>query len=473
MTDVEMLIREQLSGLDPLPPTLSANWEDVLSRVRRPVSAGRERLRARPRRLAFAVVVAAIGFTVASLATPLGAAISRGLGDFSAWISGSPGTPASPEDQQAFEQENERDWTYFPAGTQLRQLIQTETAGMTFKLFGFRSGDSLCLRLVVDGRQSRGTGSSCAPVAALEQAREPALVIETDDGFGSVGKPSPNGYSPSLASATFGISSDGVKDVILSTDDGVGHALIGSNAFLYVADHPSLGMRVRSVKAIAADGSSVVLPFSRAPFGSEDRVLDTPTGRPIAGPIGIERQVKDGTISWLVRREKRGEPLSPEVKRYSGVSTQFLTVVFAREIQPDPASLTKMVIALAKDKGTAPLPPSGYVPTPGRSEVCYGHYPVSGGATFSCSPLSDFFADSPVSYSTGFMNGGDQFANLDGVVSDDVQALDLYLADGTIQDVAIKDNVFATSVARGLFPARIVTRDEQGAIIGNRVIQNP
>lgn len=148
MTDVEMLIREQLSGLDPLPPALSANWDDVLSRVRQPASAGRERLRARPRRLAFAVVVAAIGFTVASLATPLGAAISRGLGDFSAWIAGSPGTPASPEDQQAFEQENERDWTYFPAGTQLRQLIQTETAGMTFKLFGFRSGDSLCLRLV-------------------------------------------------------------------------------------------------------------------------------------------------------------------------------------------------------------------------------------------------------------------------------------------------------------------------------------
>lgn len=478
MTDVEMLIREQLSGLDPLPSTLSANWDDVLSRIQRPAPTPGERSRMRPRRLALAVAVMAILFAIASLATPLGAAIERGFNDFSDWISGSPGIPASPEDQQAFEQENERSWNGFPAGTQLRQLLQTEAAGMTFKLLGFRSGDSLCLRLVVNGRGIGGGYHgyySCAPVAALQRAKEPALVMRTDDGFGSVGKQPPNGYAPVRASASFGIASDGVKDVILHTDDGTGHALVGSNAFLYVADHPSLGMRVRGVKAIAADGSAVALPFSRAPFGAKDDVLDAPTGRRATGPKGTERQVKGGTVSWLERLEKRGKAIPPDSGEYDFVhhASRFSTVVFAREIQPDPASSTKMVLALAKDKGTAPLPPPGYVPTPGRKEICFANFPASGGATFACSPLSGFFADSPISFSTGFMDGGDQFAHLEGVISDDVHVLELYLTDGTIEKVKIKDNVFATSVERALFPIRIIARDKQGAIIGNKVIENP
>jgi hypothetical protein len=478
MIDLETVIREQLLKLDPLPATLSGNWGDVLGRVQRPAPARRERLRVRPRRLAYAVILAATLLAIAGVATPLGAAIRNSLGDFSAWISGSPGTPASPEDQQAFEQENERSWNGFPAGTQLRQLLQTEVAGINFKLLGFRSGDSLCLRLVVNGRGIGGGYHgyySCAPVAALQRAKEPALVMRTDDGFGSVGKQPPNGYAPVQASASFGIASDGVKGVILSTDDGTGHALVGSNAFLYVADHPSLGMRVRSVKAIAADGSAVALPFSRAPFGTKDDALDAPTGRPVTGPKGIERQVKGGTISWLERLEKRGRLVPPGSGEYDVVhrASRFSTVVFAREIQPDPASSAKMVLALAKDKGTAPFPPPGYVPTPGRKEICFFYFPASGGATLACSPLSDFFAESPISFSTGFMNGGDQFAQFDGVVSDDVRALDLYLTDGTIQKVKIKDNVFATSIERAMFPIRVVSRDEQGAIISNVVLENP
>jgi hypothetical protein len=386
MIDVETLIREQLSGLDPLPPTLSENWEDVLTRVQRPAPTRRERLRVRPRRLALVVAVTAVLFAIASFATPLGAAIGRGLGDFSDWISGSPGTPASSEDQQAFEQENERSWNGFPAETQLRQLLRTEVAGMTFKLLGFRSGSSLCLRLVVSGPDG-GTRSSCAPVAALQQAKEPALVIRTDDGFGPIGTPPPNGYVPVRASAAFGIASDGVEDVILSADDGDHHALLGSNAFLYVADHPTLGTRVRGVKAIAADGSTVALPFSVAPFGTEDNVLDAPTGRPVMGPKGIERHV------------------------------------------------------------------SGSPPMFAGEEYVERHGPLAFGI---------------VLYS-----GGDQFTMFFGVASDDVQTLDLYLTDGTIQEVTIKDNSFETSIARTQFPVRIVSRDKQGAIIGNEVWKNP
>jgi hypothetical protein len=235
--------------------------------------------------------MAAAIFAVVSVVTPLGAAIGRSLDNFSAWISGSPGTPASPKDQQAFEQEKERGWTDFPTGTQLRQLLQTEAAGMTFTLFGYRNGDLLCLRLVASGYEG-ATGSSCAPVSALRQViKEPALVMEADaGGFGSAStKPGPNGYLPEKASATYGIASDGVKDVILSADDGEHHALLGSNSFLYVADHPASGTRVRSIKAIAADGSTVALPFRTAPFGTNDGVAtDVPSGRAVTGPKGID-----------------------------------------------------------------------------------------------------------------------------------------------------------------------------------------
>jgi hypothetical protein len=470
MIDVEALIREQFSKLDPLPATLSGDWGNVLARVQgapqiRSSRAGRKPIR--PAVVAAAVAVLAITGVV----TPLGAAIGRSFGDFSAWISGSPGTPASPGDQQAFEQENERSWNGFPAGTQLRQLLQTEAAGMTFKLFGFRSGDSLCLRLVVS--DGGGTRLSCAPVSALQQAKEPALVLRADDGVGSIGEPPPNGYTPVLASFSFGIVSDGVSAVTLSADDGVHQALIGGNAFLQVSDHPPLGTRTRSVKATAADGSTVALPFSRAPFGENDNALDAPTGRPVTGPKGIERHVNGGRIAWLERQEKRGEPIPLKPGQHSDVYVgPFATVVFAREIQPDPANPAKMILAIAKDTGTATLPPPGYVPTPGQKKICFG-YSALGSRTSSCSPLSGFFVTSPISYGTLIENGGDQFAELEGVVSDDVQALELYLTDGTIQKVELRDNAFAISVGRALLPARIVARDEQGATIGNQVIQNP
>ena len=247
MIDLEALIREQLLKLDPLPATLSGDWGNVLARVQRPAPARRERLRLRPRRLALAVAMAAIGFTVASLATPLGAAIERGFGDFSNWISGSPGTPAPPEAQQKFELRNEHNWNGngFPKGTQLRELLRTEVAGMTFRLRGFRSGDSFCLLLSARGPAGGGDTSSCVAISVLQQAKQPALVISADNNFGQVGKP-PN--MRMRASATFGIASDGVKDVIVSsTDESVGHALVGSNAFLFVANHPAFGTSVQSV----------------------------------------------------------------------------------------------------------------------------------------------------------------------------------------------------------------------------------
>ena len=49
------------------------------------------------------LIIAAVAIGVA---TPLGAAIGRGLADFSAWLTGEPGTPASESEQREFEAAN-------------------------------------------------------------------------------------------------------------------------------------------------------------------------------------------------------------------------------------------------------------------------------------------------------------------------------------------------------------------------------
>src|SRR5581483_10732098 len=228
MIDVEPLIRDEFATRDPLPASLRGDWGDVLSRVQRPT---RQRGR---RPLQLLIAAAAAGLAVACLATPLGAALGRGLDGFSAWLTGSPGTPASPQAQQAFEQANARSWAGFPAGTELRKLIDTSANGSTFTLYGFRSGDALCLRLVATG-PAAGKTSSCAPVQALQSANEPALVVASDEPFGAAPVPPGSaGYRPLLASATFGIVSDGVQQVILHGDDGTHQATVQSNAFLYI-----------------------------------------------------------------------------------------------------------------------------------------------------------------------------------------------------------------------------------------------
>jgi hypothetical protein len=469
MIDVETVIRGQLSKLDPLPATLSGDWDNVLARVQWPAQTRRERLRLQPRRLALVFVLAATLFTITSVATPLGATIEHGFEGFSNWISGSPGTPVSPGAQQKFERQNEHTWNGygFPKGTQLRELLRTEVAGMIFTLRGFRSGDSLCLHLSVRG-VAGGEVPTCVPISALRQVKAPAFVISADNGFGAIGEPSRD--MRNLASATFGIASDAVKDVIVSTDDGVGHALVGSGAFLYVADHPSLGMRVRSVRAITADGSTVKLPFSVTPFEVNDPLYDTPTGRPVRGPRGIERKVRGGTIGWLERHEKRGMAIPPDSRPERDIRYTFAATVFAREIQPDPASTTRFVLALGKAKGTAPLPPPVSFRARGREIICLGYYVIDAGGFNSCSYASEVFARGPIG---GYTTFRDQFSQLYGFVSDDVHELDLYLTNGTIQKLKITNNIYATTLLQTLFPIRIVARDRKGSIIDNRVIQIP
>jgi hypothetical protein len=451
MIDVEPLIRDEFAARDPLPASLRGDWGDVLARVHRPTRQwGR-------RPLQLMIAAAATGLAVACLATPLGAAIGRGFDGFSAWLTGSPGTPASPQAQQAFEQANARSWAAFPAGTELRKLIETSTNGSTFTLYGFRSGDALCLRLVATG-PAAGKTSSCAPVQALQTATEPALVVASDEPFGAAPVPpgSP-GYHPLLASTTFGIVSDGVQQVVLQGDDGTHQATVESNAFLYIDENPKLGVRVRSAEAVAADGSRQTLPLAAAPYGGNGSIAPDHMGR-AQGPSGVDRRVTASTVSWIEQRQDRGQPLDPQLlKRLTAPS--MTSVTFAREVQPDPANPAKVVFLI----GT---PTHSFHPD--QQQLCVDLL-QGGAAGGGCGALREMLSAQPFNLGISLVSGADQYAYFAGVASDDVAELKIFLANGTIESVPLKDNAFAVPVDRALFPARVVAYDKEGKIIGNQI----
>src|ERR671933_1984528 len=67
------------------------DWQALLRSARRP----------KRRRLTFAFVAFVGMAAFLAAATPLGGAIANAFSDFSAWLAGTPGTPASEEEQRA------------------------------------------------------------------------------------------------------------------------------------------------------------------------------------------------------------------------------------------------------------------------------------------------------------------------------------------------------------------------------------
>jgi len=429
--------------LDRLVPDrdVTGDWDSVVR------AAGR---RSRKRRVvALAVAAAALAVGV----SPVGGAIADGVGDFSAWLRGEPGTPASSADQEAFEQANRRSWAGFPPGTELRRLISTTVAGHEIDLFGFRSGDALCLRSV--GRGLNGSpASSCAPVAALENASAPVVVVQADHAMGLANHLSPTGgpVAPQ-AQATFGIVADGVEAVELVADDGTHRATVVSNAFLYVGERPAVGTRVRRVFAIGADGRRTEVPFASAPFGTWD--WPAPSHDRPAGPSRVERKVAGGEIGWVLHREERGE--APPADAPYLRSPMLRNVAFARLITPDPDSTLRVLVAVGHEPAD--------VARTGKVLLCAFLFSDTG-AGGGCNPLADAFPLAPFWLGESIAEGGDQYATLSGLASDDVARLELFLATGESRPIPLRDNAWAIQAARADRPYRVVAYDREGRIIG-------
>ena len=262
MIDVDDTLREELAKL--VPSFRPGNWDEVMA------IAGQTP--ARPvRRWAAVAVFAVTAALVVSVATPLGASIVRGVGNFSSWLTGEPGTPASTKAQQAFNRANARSWIGFPAGTKLRHLTTVTDSCRRFEgraprlpgwqhplpaHRGHRQDDCLDAKLC----SARGSPSGGSPVR----------VIVVDRGFGTGTKCAWYGtdrvHSPALQ-VTAGIVADGVKKVVVRDRSGRHVLPVTANAFLYVASTPDVGQRLISISAQTRAGL-VSVPFAPHRSGS-------------------------------------------------------------------------------------------------------------------------------------------------------------------------------------------------------------
>jgi len=162
--------------------------------------------------------------------------------------------------------------------------------------------------------------------------------------------------------------------------------------------------------------------------------------------------VEGGSIGWLERRESRGDPIDaadPLSER----------IIFGRVLRPDPNSFMRVRVALV-DRAAGSTPGDG-------PDLCYGV--LRGGlSTYGCSPFRGYFGGRyPSAFRVSLAQfGGDQYALVSGVASDEVARIEVYLATGERVIVPLRDNVLFAQVARARFPARIVAYDAQGAVVG-------
>jgi hypothetical protein len=445
--DVEPFMIAGLDRLVPLPSGERANWQDVLA------SAG---VKSRPRvtrnRLVLVVaVLAAAGAIVAS--TPVGAALGHGFDTFSTWLNGAPGKPSSQAEQRAFDRAT-RSWAGFPQGTKLRRLVQTNTGGATFTLYGFRGAGSLCLRLVVTGNVSART-LACPPLSALRGSQQPALVVGADYGVGTTRQTS-NGpfiFAAPKFTVTFGVVADGVHRVELTRSNGTtAHSIVNGDTFLAV---DSTASPITHAWAIAGSRRvSLSLTVSPVPFGFPQTTGPQLTAH---GPAAVQRRVHGGAIRWLARREQRGTSVSPTV----GVLSH---VIFHREITPDRSAPERMVVSVR---------PAGNAYFGGRlrnklqvcAEVVGGRLAGAGG----CWPAGRLFSTAPFSLGILTQPGG-QTVTIAGLASDDVAKLTLYLATGRSVRVPLHDNGYLTSAVKADYPLRLVAYDSEGRIIGVKTL---
>lgn len=459
MVDADAVILNELGRLAPLGGFEGADWADVLRRANVDVRVAPRRRRRLVVAVAFALLVVAVAVS------PLGAAIGREFGNFSDWVTGHPGSPASSSAKSAFARET-RSWFGFPTHTSLRRLIVSKQAGMTSELNGFRSADALCLRLVVSGSASAGD-LACAPLQALRARTQPALVLASDYGVGRGGKTLDGPLTVFLpkAAVTFGVVADGVKSVIVGRSDGtVAHASVSGDAFLSVVLNPVPELRVTHVWAVAG-GKRVAIPFVPAPSPLRPFPLQSAHRQP-SGPSRVQRQLHTGSIGWFARRELRGQPVPPALGRLHLIAAG-AKVVFARMVAPEPGAPERVVISLL---------PAGHRFFGGRlnnnnqvcAEVVGGVYSAGGSGGGGCWPAGRLFSTGP--FTESVTQGQNQYATIAGIASDDVARMRLYLSSGAYVPVPLADNAYIAHASLADYPLRLVAYDNQDRVIGTTAL---
>jgi hypothetical protein len=82
----------------------------------------------------------------------------------------------------------------------------------------------------------------------------------------------------------------------------------------------------------------------------------------------------------------------------------------------------------------------------------------------SCSAGREFWSRGPLNVI--LTSEGDEFVRVSGVAAHGVARVTVFLANGERQPAALRDNLFTTLVPGAEFPARVVTYDRQGRVVG-------
>jgi len=446
--DVEPLIREELTRRFRLVDPAIACWPDVLHR------SGETRRRRRRRLTATAITGAAV---VALALSPLGGAVTRAVGGFSDWLRGTPGTQTSPAVQQQF------DAARFPGKPRLRELLQVTLDGQRFVLYGFTTREVVCLRLAVP---ALGTGpeTACVPRAELRRTHDLVLPVKGNLTVWPVGRRRRSGHErPPIPRyvVTFGLAARQVTSVSVVTDRGASRAVLRSGAFLHVFRAGGGNVSARTVIAGTVSRRTGVVQLSVASSREQPH-----TGLRPHGPSRVTRTVSGGTIGWFVRRELRG--LSPTQAHFS---LPGCCHGYTRLIQPDPDDFLRMLIS---DHDPSPHPHPTHVPIPspkpGEHRICLGAV-THGGVGWSCTTLENLFGEGPLALSWGFSGAGQQLWLVEGLASDDVARIEVFLGTGEHWRVPLRDNVTLFRVQRSKFPLRVVAYDVRGRVISVRTIR--
>jgi hypothetical protein len=276
-------------------------------------------------------------------------------------------------------------------------------------------------------------------------------------------RPNKDGFIPARAQVMFGLLADGMRGVELKSNRGrASKAIVANHAFLAITARPPLGVLTRELTVISKDGDRLAVPFAPAVYVGDEPTVTPGTAPP--GPQEVERQVEGGTIGWLLRREPRGQSLKEAGLAgrrlfHSGVGWQLR---FARVVKPDhPSGLARVAVGLLHFEA-----PAG-TPFVSHDAICTTAVMPVGGGGMCPGPVDRLFLFGPFSYGMAY-GGGAQYVSLDGLASDDVARMEMFLASGERMALPLKDNVFRAEVQRLKFPIRLVAYDSDDRVIGIR-----
>jgi hypothetical protein len=469
MTPFDPKVGEALDRQVPLRLERRPDWDDVVGRSRR----GRRR---RPRPLPGVIALAAM---LAIGASALAAAGHDPFGSLGSWLKGTPGKPATAEEQAGFSARNGASYASFPASTRVHRLAQTAVAGRTFVLLGFESGESLCLRLVRADEPSSSGVDQCVTKRELDTSQAPALVAA--ESLLEVGK------KTSLADSIIGFADDTVRAIQYRSGHGpwktapvVNNVFVGlvhAKGALVHSRLPQPISSIEQVRAVTRSGRTVAIPFvsgyvSYPPGGlpSVPSYVTAQAPRPgdLPGPAATTAAFGGGTISWLGQHERRGTAWHPKAFSHAPGGP----VAYSRAVQPDPGSPLRVGLFLRVAGGMF----SPRQAKPAALALCETDLiPLGSGGGYSCFPPTAsgalFRPGKP--FDLGGLEGGQQVTELTGVAADAVARLELYLASGRVVPVSLTDNAFSAGAPTTQFPAKLVAYDSRGRVIGLQMIGGP